>query len=616
MPLSGWNIPFTIIANACASGTNAVGEAYRLVRSGIRNCLLCGGYDALSELVYLGFDCLQASTQEKVRPFDRDRTGLALGEGAALVIVESYESARARNAPVLGEIIGYGLATDNYHLTQPHPSGIGPQRSMQRAFEDAGLNGDGVDYVNAHGTATRFNDSTEAIAIRSVTPDAVVSSTKSMMGHALGAAGAVEMVFSLLSLAEGFVPPNINFQQGDSETPLHIAEKPVSRVLTRVASNSFGFGGTNATIVLASQKAGPELPSPASDNGSGVFIAGMGWVTPAGGDLRTVLDRLRANIPCDPKPVECLTYNRPLRAISVDPGLTQHLGRHPRLRRASPISYYAVAAGTAAMEHAGIAADPERTAVVFAAATGSVQYTRRFYEGILREGAPGASPVLFPETVYNAPASHLAAALGITGPTLTLVGDGSIGLTALQFGADLLESDHGIDHVLVVGAEEMDPATVAAYSDWELFQPEESPGSVALSEGGAAVVLARTGPWELVGACGGIPFRRRSGRAVLEETLFRFRQASPSCVYAGFNGTPCDALERDVIEAVFPESPIRAIKHILGEPLGAGALMQTIAACLESAEGYHAGREAVVTSAGLNRQFGAAWIRHCGGGLA
>lgn len=249
---AGWNAPAQIIANACASGSNAVGHGFQLIRAGLHSRVLCGGYDAISEMVFVGFDALQASTTEKIRPFDRIRTGLVLGEGAALLALEEFESAQRRGAPILAEVTGYGISTDNHHLTQPHPSGIGPRQAMERALADARRTPGEIDYINAHGTATAFNDATEGTAIAQIFGDRVpVSSTKSMMGHSLGAAGAIEAVFSVLALRGQFLPPNINFGEIDPAWSLNIvANSARDARVSRVVSNSFGFGGTNASIVL------------------------------------------------------------------------------------------------------------------------------------------------------------------------------------------------------------------------------------------------------------------------------------------------------------------------------------------------------------------------------
>jgi len=252
---AGFFAPSQIIANACASGSNAVGHAFTLIRSGQKRRVLCGGYDAICEMVFCGFDCLQASTPEKIRPFDKDRTGLVLGEGAALMALENWDDAMARGAKILGEVTGYGIATDNYHLTQPNPSGIGPLLAMQRALASAGKSAGEVDYINAHGTATVFNDATEGLAISQLCPDVAVSSTKSMMGHSLGAAGAIEAVFSVLALQHQFLPPNINFRESDPAWKFQIVANESSPAkVDCILSNSFGFGGTNATVAFQRAK--------------------------------------------------------------------------------------------------------------------------------------------------------------------------------------------------------------------------------------------------------------------------------------------------------------------------------------------------------------------------
>jgi 3-oxoacyl-[acyl-carrier-protein] synthase II len=247
----GLTSPCQVIANACASGTNAIGHAFECIRSGRYERILTGGYDAISELVFVGFDSLQAATPEKCRPFDGARSGLVLGEGAALFALENLAVAQARGADILAEITGYGISTDNHHLTQPHPSGIGPRQAMERALQSAGLAPEAIDYVNAHGTATPFNDAAEGKAIADLLGRVPVSSTKGMMGHSLGAAGAIEALFTILALRHGFLPANINFRVSDLGLDLDIVANKVRPARPVAAlSNSFGFGGANASIVI------------------------------------------------------------------------------------------------------------------------------------------------------------------------------------------------------------------------------------------------------------------------------------------------------------------------------------------------------------------------------
>jgi 3-oxoacyl-[acyl-carrier-protein] synthase II len=246
--------PCQVIANACASGTNAIGHAFQCVRSGRYQRVLAGGYDALCELVFVGFDSLQAATSDKCRPFDAERSGMVLGEGAAILALEDWDLAQSRGANILAEVVGYGISTDNHHLTQPNPSGIGPRIAMEQALRSAKLDPARIDYINAHGTATRFNDAAEAKAIQDLFHTRVpVSSTKSMMGHSLGAAGAIEAIVCILAMQHDFLPPNINFTGSDNDVDLDVvANRPRRQSVRTVLSNSFGFGGTNASIVLQS----------------------------------------------------------------------------------------------------------------------------------------------------------------------------------------------------------------------------------------------------------------------------------------------------------------------------------------------------------------------------
>jgi 3-oxoacyl-[acyl-carrier-protein] synthase II len=250
----GCSGPITIISNACASGANAIGHAWDLIRGGHAERAVAGGYDALGELVFSGFDSLQALSPTVCRPFDAKRDGLALGEGAAVVNLETLASARRRGAEILGELIGYGTAIDGHHLTQPHPQGSTTLAVMKQACANAGVTPDEIDYVNAHGTGTPLNDSSEALAIsewagaRAATLP--VSSTKASIGHLLGGAGAVEAVVCLMTLRGQWLPPEIEFETPDPACKFPIVQKPQDARVNVVLSNSFGFGGVNAALIF------------------------------------------------------------------------------------------------------------------------------------------------------------------------------------------------------------------------------------------------------------------------------------------------------------------------------------------------------------------------------
>jgi 3-oxoacyl-[acyl-carrier-protein] synthase II len=246
--------PITTIANACASGANAIGHAWELLRNGSADRALTGGYDALCQLIFAGFDSLQALSPAPCLPFDACRSGLSLGEGAGILALETLAHARRRDAEILGEIIGYAAATDTYHLTQPHPEGEAAHATMTAACAVAGITPEQVDYVNAHGTATPHNDATEAAAINRWAGERVrtlpVSSTKASIGHLLGAAGAVEAVVCLMTLREQWLPPEIALTTPDPACAFPLVRQPTDACVTVALTNSFGFGGANATLVL------------------------------------------------------------------------------------------------------------------------------------------------------------------------------------------------------------------------------------------------------------------------------------------------------------------------------------------------------------------------------
>jgi 3-oxoacyl-[acyl-carrier-protein] synthase II len=252
----GLNGPVMIVGNACASGANAIGHGFDLIRSGLAECVIVGGYEALTELIFMGFDCLQALSVDWCRPFDVNRNGLMLGEGAAFLVLENESHARARGGEIQGRILGYGHSTDLHHLTQPAPTGVALSTAMRGALQEAGVKPEHVAYVNAHGTGTPMNDGAEATAYSEIFGDALpsvaVSSTKAAIGHTLGAAGALEAVFALCAAREGVAPPQLH-----NETPLPEIAASLALGSRRLASGrpvmsvNLGFGGSNAALVMS-----------------------------------------------------------------------------------------------------------------------------------------------------------------------------------------------------------------------------------------------------------------------------------------------------------------------------------------------------------------------------
>jgi len=248
--------------SACATGSHSIGEAFRLIQYGGAKAVIAGGGEAgIIPVAVAGFAKMRALStrndepERASRPFDRDRNGFVMGEGAGIVVLEELESARARGARIYCEVKGYGANSDAHHMTAPAPGGEGAMDCMQRCLDDAKLNADEIQYVNAHGTSTPFNDSTETQAIKGVFGDharkLAISSTKSMTGHLLGAAGGIEAVICGLALQHGALPPTINLDNPDPECDLdYIPHQARERQVTNILSNAFGFGGTNACLII------------------------------------------------------------------------------------------------------------------------------------------------------------------------------------------------------------------------------------------------------------------------------------------------------------------------------------------------------------------------------
>ncbi|MBI5587567.1 MAG: beta-ketoacyl-ACP synthase II [Deltaproteobacteria bacterium] len=254
--------PNSCAVTACATGTHSIGDAYRLIKGGEADVMVAGGTEStITPLCVAGFNAMKAlSTRNDApgkasRPFDKDRDGFVVGEGAGVVVLEEMESAKKRGARIYAEIVGYGMNSDAYHMTTPSPDGAGAARCMSLALKSSGLNPEDIGYINAHGTSTYYNDLCETMAIKTVfgghAKKLAVSSTKGMTGHLLGAAGGIEAVFSALAVHDGVLPPTINYETPDPECDLDYVPNTAREVKVKAAlSNSFGFGGTNGVLVF------------------------------------------------------------------------------------------------------------------------------------------------------------------------------------------------------------------------------------------------------------------------------------------------------------------------------------------------------------------------------
>ena len=259
----GFHGPNFSLSTACSSASDAIGMAYRLIQSNQIHAMVCGGAEGgITPLVLSGFSNMKAlsknneNPQNACKPFDKNRDGFIMSEGSAMLVLESLDNAKKRGATILAEIIGYGITNDAYHITQPHNEGLGATSAINLALKDGGINKDEVSYINAHGTSTYYNDMIETKAIkqvfgRDIAKNLLVSSTKSMTGHMLGATGAIEAITCIYAINNGIIPPTINYETPDPECDLnYVPNKSIESDLNITISNSFGFGGHNSVLAL------------------------------------------------------------------------------------------------------------------------------------------------------------------------------------------------------------------------------------------------------------------------------------------------------------------------------------------------------------------------------
>lgn len=451
--------PKVVISNACAAGANSIGYAADTIRSGRADVMLAGGVDVLDLLSLAGFDSLKAVDQQPCSPYSRS-SGVTIGEGAAILVLETEDHALTRGAVPLAHFLGYALTSDAHHATAPDPAGAGAFRAMRRVLEQTGLSPADIDYVNGHGTGTPANDSAEQAAIDTLfadTPDAAppISSTKSQVGHTLGAAGAIEAAVCTLALRDQQLPPTIN--QDPAKPPTRDVV-PASRPhpTNVVLSNSFAFGGNNCTLALGRRPAEPPRPMQRQR----VVITGAGVVSPLGTGRAPFMEALRSGA----------TAVGPARELDTSLSTTklaaEIIGRDHRrfvdpayARRMDQLGLLVMAASRSALVDADLTitrADSERTGMIFGTCTGPLETVSKLTDTIGRSGPDRVNPRLFPNSVMNAAAGHACLALQIKGPLSTVATGCVAGLTALGYAADLVATGEA-DVVLAVSADELTP---------------------------------------------------------------------------------------------------------------------------------------------------------------
>ncbi|MEU4246723.1 beta-ketoacyl-[acyl-carrier-protein] synthase family protein [Amycolatopsis sp. NPDC026612] len=601
--------PVLSLDTACAAGANALGYAADLIRWGLADACLAGGTDALSGVLFAGFNSLESLSPEPAAPYSKDRLGLSLGEGSGMMLLVRADLAAELGLAVPAEIAGYGLSADGYHPTAPHPEGRGAARAIKAAIDAAGVTPHDVGYVNSHGTGTAKNDPAETRATKralgAAARETLVSSTKSMIGHLLGAAGAVEGIVTVRALQEQTAPPTANFTEPDGECDLDYVPNVAQPIRTRVAlSNNFAFGGANATVVFTrGRQAGP--PEPVLD---GVLVTGVGALTPAG----TTPDRLWTAFTEGRDLTEDAGGYRLGRA-----GLDAEAFLNARQRRRMDrLGVFAVVASQLALEDAGLKLTDEnrdRVGVVFGTGVGPMESMERFSRPLFEDGPRAANPAVFPNTVYNAAAGQVAQHLGPVGPTSTVTTGHAASANALVYARDLLTGNKA-DAMIAVGADTLTDTVVDAYRGLGALRPHRG---FALAEAGVALVLERraraaerdvTGYAEVLGygiaSDGRGPGRwdarghgiERAIRTALDRAGITADEVESAWTSAA-GLLVADRPEDRALTRVFGAGVRKfAPKRLFGEPMGAGGALNAVLASMSLRDGHTTGPALVLSS--------------------
>jgi 3-oxoacyl-[acyl-carrier-protein] synthase II len=586
----GLNAGAATTCSACSSSLGSVALAVTLLESGEADLVVAGGYDAISEYVWGGFNALRLVADGPMRPFSRGRQGMKLGEGYGIVVLERASDARKRKAKIQAVIAGWGESADAHHLTQPHPVGDGAHRAMRAAIESAGIEPSDLGMIAAHATGTPDNDAAEFRALNQLLGerlhDTPVVCFKSHLGHTLGGAGAAELILSMLSMRDGIVPAcaNVNADEIEFEG-LHVNSSAVDREISYTLNTSLGFGGANTCIVLAKPQAAASNVRRSTHRD--VVITGVGALIPGAIGNHAFLSRVMNSHPS--------AWEQPLGELEDSD--FEHLLNARRVRRMSSYVKIMLAAATIACHDAGLIDRPEllsETSAILGTMHGSSGFSYDYYSQIVREGVLTANPMLFAEGVPNVGAAQLSLMLGLKGACQSIIGTRTAGLDALRFAYLRIESG-AAERVIVGAAEERHPVVDQAYERCGLraqgtsSAPFGDANGFVSSAGGAALVVESRESAVARGAtiCATIDgAASQSGdREELPRTLVRVLADSAPTILSSANATWLDRAESVAVRTAKPQAAVRSVYGATGEIYSASALLAIVATLLKRKPG-------------------------------
>lgn len=642
----GFTGPRCIASNACAAGSSAITIARDNLWSGAADVMVAGGSDSLAFFTYAGFSVLQSLDLEPCSPYGRS-SGLTLGEGAGILVLETFDSARARGAPIIAELAGCGGSADGYHPTAPDPTGRGAALALRRALAQAGVDPGEVDYVNGHGTGTPANDSMERIAFRAVFGERArnvpVSSTKSMVGHTLGAAGAIEALACILAIRDGFLPPTVGMAPDGSDDFDFVPNTSRPAEVRVAASNNYAFGGSNASLVFRD----PRLPA-ARQVESGrrrVLLTGLGTVGALGEGVAAWAERLVSGTTAiRPHEISDGTTSRSALAALAPKLDAKRYASRSDWRKMNDFERMCVASTRLALADAEL--HPTRqelddTALVFATAGGALNDVVAF-DRAARSSAEAASPNVFPHSAVNAAAGHVCTVLGMHGVMLSLSQGGVSSLMAIEHAAGLVARGDA-DIAIVLAADEVCATSIEAMAllPWrslaeEVVRPfDERADGTAFGSASVSLVLESE---EHARARGAAAYARVLGSScvgtlaavdddaivdswteAIDLALERSRVVPADigyCAAAAGGIDVVDEMELAALVNVFGASiAVGAPKSMTGECLGASGAINVVTAALALRDGWLAPTANLeCPRPGVRHVMGAARhepIRHC-----
>lgn len=593
----GFKGPLLSISTACAAGGNAIGYAAELIRNGHADVVLAGGSDAFSDVLFAGFNSLESLSPEPASPYSRDRKGLSLGEGSGVMVLIREDIAKQIGSPILGQILAYGISADGYHPTAPHPEGVGAAQAITSALTAAGVSSTQVRYINGHGTGTIKNDpaSIKAVhlALGNAAKDVAISSTKSMIGHLLGAAGAVEAIVTLKALQEQIAPPTANFKGKTPECNLDCIPNSARPLPMDVAiSNNFAFGGHNASVVFA--RSNTNVVTPPAVGLEQVVVTGIATLTPGGNNPDEVWNAFVTNQVCTQ-----LENGVQVGRVHLDPD--GFLTRRDR-RRMDRLGILSVVATQLVLQDAGIEVTPQnknRIGVIFGTGIGPMESLEKFFHPLLEEGIKGANPAIFPNTVYNAAAGLVSIHTGITGPSSTVTVGHAAGASALCYGYDLVASGKA-DAMVCIATDTLTDQVIEGYKELGLLTSNSvvpfAGKGFAIAEGSVALVLERVSSAKARGAriygqmlgygiasdskgvgrfnLRGVGLEQAMKTAISQSNI---ELSDITAIWANAAGyRPIDIAEAAVLRRLFKVKPdVITPKSLLGEPIGVGGILNT-----------------------------------------